>query len=71
MWYVMAKPCHASVLRIRVHDLGRIEGSRRCCTGLAFMRVLIFPTSRGHLTLAVTSRGSPRGAGISSCLVRL
>ena len=39
MWYMSAEPCHVSVLHFGAHDLGEVEWSRRCCTGLAFLRV--------------------------------
>ena len=64
MWYATTKPCRVSVLYIRVCDPGEVELSRRCCTGSTFGRVLISLTSRGHLTLAMTSHGSPRGTGV-------
>ena len=48
---------HVNVLRAGVHDLGRTEWSHRCCIGSTLRRISIFVTSRGHLTLAVTSRG--------------
>jgi hypothetical protein len=55
MWYMTAKPRHVSVLCIRVRDLGKAEWSHRRYTGLAFRKVSIFPASREHLTLAMTS----------------
>jgi hypothetical protein len=64
-----ARPCQ-DALRTRVHDLGRSEWSHRRCTGPAFEKVLISPTSCRHLTLVVASCGTPRGAGVSGCLVR-
>jgi hypothetical protein len=39
------------------------------CTGLAFVGVSIFLTSREHLILVMTSRGSPHGTGVSGYLV--
>ena len=69
MWYVIAEPCHVSVLRIGVCDPGGTEWSYRCYFGPAFVRVSIFLTSREHLTLVVISRGLPRGTGISGFLV--
>ena len=71
MWYMTAEPYRVSVLRIEVCDPGRTEWSRRRCTGPAFGKVLISPTSHGHLTLAVASRGSPCGAGGLGCSVCL
>ena len=57
--------CYAS----RARDLGGTEQSRRRCTGPAFVRVSIFLTLRGHLTLVVTSRGLPHGARVLGCSV--
>jgi len=71
MWYVTAEPYHVSVLRIGVCDLGEIEWSRQCCTGPAFGKVLISPTSCGYLILVVAFCDSPRGVGVlgySVCL---
>jgi hypothetical protein len=70
MWYVAAEPYHVSVLHIGVCDLGKTKWSRRGCIGLAFGKVLISPTSRGHLTLGVASRGLPCDVKASGCLVR-
>ena len=68
-WYAIAEPCCVSVPCFRVHDPGRTERSHQRYTGPAFERVSISSTSRGHLTLVVTSRGSPSGAGVSGYLV--
>ena len=68
-WYVTTEPCRVSVPCFEVCDPGGTERSCRCCTGPVFEGVSISPTSRGHLTMAMTSRGSPHGAGVSSCLV--
>ena len=68
-WYVIAEPCHVSVLRIGVREPGGAKWSCRCCTSLAFGKVSICPTSCGHLALALTSHGLPRGAGVSGHLV--
>jgi hypothetical protein len=65
VWYATAEPYHASVLHIGVHDLGEVELSHRRYTSSAFRRISISPTSCGHLTLVVASRGSPHGAGVS------
>ena len=74
MWCIQCtgtvEPYHVSVLRIMVCDLGGAEWSHRCCTGPAFERVLISSTSRGHLTLAMTSHSLPRGVGALGFLVR-
>jgi hypothetical protein len=64
MWYMTTEPCCVSMLCIRVRDPGGTEWSRQRCTGPAFVRVVILLTSRRHLTLAVTSLGSPRGVGV-------
>jgi hypothetical protein len=69
MWYMTTKPCYVSVMYIRVSDPGGTEWYRRRCTGLAFVRVSIFLTSHGHVTLVVTSHGSLRGTRVSSYLV--
>ena len=69
MWYVTIEPCYVSVLRIGACDPGGAEWSRRCCTGPAFGRVSISPSTYGHLTLAITSRSSPHGTGIPIYLV--
>jgi hypothetical protein len=39
-----AESSHVSVLCARVRDLGRVEWSRRRCTGFTFERISIFPT---------------------------
>ena len=69
MRYATVVRCRVSVFRIGVHDPGRAKRSRRCCTISAFRRILISPTSRGHLTLAMASRGAARGEGVSGCSI--
>jgi hypothetical protein len=69
MWYITVELCYVSVLRIGVHEPSGAEWSHQRATGPAFGKILISPTSRGHLTLVMTSCGSPRGARISGCLV--
>ena len=69
MRYVTAMPCHVSVLRTGVHDLGMSKWSRRCCIGPTFEKVSISLTSCGHLTLAVVSHGSLQGTGALRCSV--
>ena len=69
MWYMIAKPCRVSVLRIGVCDPGGAEWSCRRCTGPALGSVSISLISHEHLTLAVASHGAPRGARASGCSV--
>jgi hypothetical protein len=63
------EPCRVNVLYVGVRDLGEIEWSCRCCIGLAFGKVLISPTSCGHLTLVVASHSSPCGMGVLGYLI--
>jgi hypothetical protein len=62
-WYMTIELCHVSVLHIGVRDLGGVKWSCGHYTGPAFGRVSISLTLRWHLTLVVTSHGSPRVAG--------
>jgi hypothetical protein len=64
MWYMTAELCHVSVLHIGVHDLGGVKWSCGHYTGPTFGRLSIFLTLREHLTLAMTSCGSPRITGV-------
>jgi hypothetical protein len=69
MWYMVAKPCHVSVLRTRVHDPGRAEQLRQCYASLTFRKVSNFLFSCGYLLLAVTSRDAPCGEEVSGCSI--
>jgi hypothetical protein len=69
MWYMTIEPRRASVLHIGVRELVRTKWPRQCCTGPAFVRVLIFLISHENLTLTMTSHGLPRGTGVSGYLV--
>ena len=68
-WYMTAKPYHVSALCFEVRDTGGADWSHQHCTSPAFGRVMIFLTSFEHLTLAVTSHGSPHGMGVLGYLV--
>jgi hypothetical protein len=63
VWYTTTETGCVSVLRNGTRDPGGAEWSCRRCTGSAFGRISISPTSSGHLTLAMTSRGSPCSGG--------
>jgi hypothetical protein len=63
-WYMTVEPCCVSVLCLGVRDPSRVEWSRRRCTSPSLGKVLISLTSRGHLTLVVTSCGLPHGARV-------
>jgi hypothetical protein len=69
--YVTAKPCCVSKLCIRVHEPSMAEWSCRRCTSFAFRRISISPTLHRHLSLAIASRGAPRGVGSQAVLFAL
>jgi hypothetical protein len=54
-WYAIAEPCRVSVPCFGVRDPSGAKWSHRRCTSPVFGRIMIFLTSLGHLTLAVTS----------------